>query len=49
MLSGGYRLIDARGEPGWDPEGNAVHIFATGVMVTEAVGAARQLRERIQL
>ncbi len=46
VLRGGYRLIDARGEPGWDPEDNAVHIFATGVMVAEAVEAARQLRPR---
>ena len=41
---GGYRLIDARGEPGWDPEANAVHLFAAGVMVPEAVEAARALR-----
>jgi pyruvate dehydrogenase E1 component len=46
VLRGGYRLIDARGEPGWDPDRNAVHIFATGVMVTEAAEAARQLRPR---
>ena len=45
VLEGGYRLIDARGEPGWDPEENAVHIFATGVMVPEAVEASRALRE----
>jgi pyruvate dehydrogenase E1 component len=44
VLDGGYRLIDARGEPGWDPEENAVHIFATGVMVPEAVEASRALR-----
>lgn len=45
VLRGGYRLVDARAEPGWDPEGNAVHLFATGVMVPEAVDAARALRE----
>ncbi|HXJ83850.1 MAG TPA: pyruvate dehydrogenase, partial [Candidatus Methylomirabilis sp.] len=44
VLAGGYRLIDARDEPGWDPEENAAHIFATGVMVPEAVEAARILR-----
>jgi pyruvate dehydrogenase E1 component len=44
VLAGGYRLIDARGEPGWDSEENAVHIFATGVMVPEAVEASRALR-----
>ena len=44
VLKGGYRLIDARGEPGWDPETNAVHLFAAGVMVPETVEAARALR-----
>ncbi len=46
VLKGGYRLIDARQEPGWDPEDNAVHIFAAGVMVPEAVEAHRALRAR---
>jgi pyruvate dehydrogenase E1 component len=46
VLSGGYRLVDARREPGWDAEDNAVHIFAAGVMVSEAVEAARALRQR---
>ncbi|PYO37934.1 MAG: hypothetical protein DMD86_01640 [Candidatus Rokuibacteriota bacterium] len=44
VLKGGYRLVDARREPGWDPEDNAVHIFAAGVMVPEAVEASRGLR-----
>src|SRR6266481_3728307 len=44
VLRGGYRLIDARAEPGWDPWENAVHLFAAGVMVPEAVEAARALR-----
>jgi pyruvate dehydrogenase E1 component len=44
VLSGGYRLLDAREDPRWDPEDNAVHIFAAGVMVPEAVEAARALR-----
>ncbi|MEK7385241.1 MAG: transketolase C-terminal domain-containing protein [candidate division NC10 bacterium] len=46
MLRGGYRLVDARGDPAWDPEGNGVHLFAAGAMVTEAVEAGRLLRER---
>jgi pyruvate dehydrogenase E1 component len=46
VLRGGYRLVDARGEPGWDPETNAVSLFAAGVTVPEAVHAARALRER---
>jgi len=46
VLRGAYRLVDARGEPGWDPDANAVSIFAAGVMVPEAVQAGRALRER---
>jgi pyruvate dehydrogenase E1 component len=46
VLRGAYRLIDARGEPGWDPEANAVSLFAAGVTVPEAVSASRALRER---
>lgn len=45
VLRGGYRLVDARDQPGWDPETNAVHIFAAGVAVPEALEAARLLRE----
>ncbi len=44
VLEGGYRLVDARNEAGYDPGRNAVHIFAAGVMVPEAVEAARALR-----
>jgi pyruvate dehydrogenase E1 component len=43
VLRGGYRLIDARAQPGYDAEDNAVHIFAAGVMVPEAVEAGRRL------
>ncbi|HME93531.1 MAG TPA: transketolase C-terminal domain-containing protein, partial [Methylomirabilota bacterium] len=43
VLRGGYRLIDARRQPGYDAEANAVHIFAAGVMVPEAVEASRML------
>ena len=46
VLRGAYRLIDARVETGWDPDANAVNIFAAGVMVPEAVAAARALHER---
>src|SRR6266480_7353455 len=46
VLRGAYRLIDARGEPGWDAEGNAVHVFAAGAIVPEAVQASRLLRAR---
>jgi pyruvate dehydrogenase E1 component len=44
VLAGGYRLVDARREPGFDPEDNAAHIFAAGVMVPEALEASRALR-----
>jgi pyruvate dehydrogenase E1 component len=43
VLRGGYRLVDARGEAGWGPD-RAVHLFAAGVMVPEAVEAGRALR-----
>jgi pyruvate dehydrogenase E1 component len=46
VLAGGYRLLDGRRADGWDPE-RAVNIFATGVMVTEALAAARRLAERL--
>ena len=46
VLRGAYRLVDARGEPGWDPDTNAVSVFAAGVTVPEAVQAGRALRER---
>ncbi len=45
MLRGGYRLIDAREESGWEPGDNAVHIFAAGAMVPEAVEASQALRD----
>ncbi|PYN75294.1 MAG: pyruvate dehydrogenase [Candidatus Rokuibacteriota bacterium] len=46
VLRGAYRLVDARGEPGWDPDTNAVSVFAAGMTVPEAVQAGRALRER---
>jgi pyruvate dehydrogenase E1 component len=45
VLAGGYRLLDGRRAPGWTPE-RAVHVFATGVTVPEAVAAAGRLNER---
>jgi pyruvate dehydrogenase E1 component len=45
VLRGGYRLIDARAEPGYQGEDNAIHLFAAGAMVPEAVAASRALRE----
>jgi pyruvate dehydrogenase E1 component len=42
VLQGGYRLLDARERPGYQPEA-AVHLFAAGVLVPEALEAARSL------
>jgi len=42
VLRGGYRLSDARDRPGYAAD-RAVHVFAAGVMVTEALEAARAL------
>jgi pyruvate dehydrogenase E1 component len=44
VLRGGYRLLDARRDPGFDPD-RAVHLFAAGVMVPEAVAASHALRD----
>ncbi len=45
VLGGGYRLVDARPRAGYDAA-SAVHVFAAGVMVAEAVEASRALEER---
>ena len=42
VLRGGYRLRDARGDTGYTAD-RAVHVFATGVVVGEALDAARAL------
>jgi pyruvate dehydrogenase E1 component len=44
VLRGGYRLVDARAAAGFDPD-RAVHLFAAGVMVAEALAASRVLGE----
>ncbi len=43
VLRGGYRLVDARTTPGWDAGADAVHLFVTGVLASEAVDASRWL------
>jgi len=45
VLAGGYRLVDARAAPGYEPD-RAVHLFAAGAMVPEAVEASRRLLEQ---
>jgi pyruvate dehydrogenase E1 component len=44
VLHGGYRLLDARSDRAYDVD-RAVQVFAAGVMVPEALAAARALRE----
>jgi len=43
VIRGAYRLLDRRGEPCYEPGNNALHIFAAGAMIPEAVAASRQL------
>jgi pyruvate dehydrogenase E1 component len=45
VLNGGYRLIDGRQSADWRPE-RAINLFATGVLVPEALEAARRLAAR---
>jgi pyruvate dehydrogenase E1 component len=45
VLRGAYRLLDGRAEPQYDPD-RAVHVFAAGAMVPEAVKATTTLRQR---
>ena len=44
VIRGAYRLRDARSDPGYDAE-RAVNVFAAGVMVPDALAAARRLAE----
>ena len=46
VIRGAYRLVDRRGEVGYQPGKNAVHIFACGAMMTEAIAASRQLKDK---
>jgi pyruvate dehydrogenase E1 component len=43
VLDGGYRLVDHRDAPGYEPGANVVHLVATGAVVPEAVEASRLL------
>ena len=44
VLRGGYRLLDGRPAPGYRVD-RAVHVFAAGVTVPEALAAAQTLRD----
>ena len=44
VLEGGYRVVDRRGEEGYEPEENVVNVFAMGAVVPEAVAASDELR-----
>ncbi len=43
VLAGGYRLVDHRERPDYEPGANVVNLVAVGVMVPEAVAASRLL------
>jgi pyruvate dehydrogenase E1 component len=45
VLAGGYRLVDRRSEPQYDPAENVVNIFACGAVIPEAVAAGVRLLE----
>lgn len=45
-LKGGYYLVDHRGQTGYRPSENVVHIFTMGTMVTEALYASDKLKEQ---
>jgi len=46
VLGGGYRIVDRRREPEYQPEENVVNVFAAGAIVPEAVAASEALRAR---
>jgi len=46
VLAGGYRIVDRRGDDGYEPEENVVNVFAMGAVVPEAVAASDELRAR---
>jgi len=46
VIKGGYRLIDHSGNADYDPRTNVVNIFASGVMVPEAIKASTMLKEQ---
>ncbi len=43
VIQGAYRLVDRRKDAGYDADENAVHVFASGAVVPEAVEASRAL------
>jgi pyruvate dehydrogenase E1 component len=42
-LEGAYYLVDRRGQPGYEPGENVVHLFTMGAMGSEALAAADKL------
>ena len=46
VLRGGYRIVDRRVEPGYEPEENVVNIFTMGAVLPEALAASDRLRDR---
>ncbi|MBI4474777.1 MAG: hypothetical protein HY646_19045 [Acidobacteria bacterium] len=46
VIKGGYWLVNARGQAGYDPRRNVAHLFATGAVLNEALAASQILREK---
>jgi len=46
VLGGGYRILDRRGEPGYEPEENVVNLFTMGAVLPEALAASDRLHDR---
>jgi pyruvate dehydrogenase E1 component len=46
VIKGGYRLIDHSGNDAYDPSTNVVNIFASGVMLPEAINASNSLKQQ---
>jgi pyruvate dehydrogenase E1 component len=46
VLGGGYRIVDRRSDPEYEPEENVVNVFAMGAVVPEAIAASEALRSR---
>ena len=45
VIAGAYRLVDRRGETGYLPGSNVVHLFASGAILPQAIEASRLLLE----
>ena len=44
VLKGGYRIVDYQSDPSYEPTSNVVNVFASGVVVPDAIEASQLLR-----